>query len=149
MSNEEVCVLLVDWSAGKNDQYPFHIESFRRYSESPPHWRWKMYKVFSTIQNAFEFLESKEADSLFKDIYLHPDKNGKTSRYEIMSRDNFHCCICGRGAEDGVKLEVDHRYPKSKGGTDNPENLWTLCFDCNRGKRDKVNLALLPLGTGY
>jgi 5-methylcytosine-specific restriction endonuclease McrA len=33
-------------------------------------------------------------------------------------------------------LEIDHRIPRAKGGSDDPSNLWTLCFDCNRGKSD-------------
>jgi len=33
-----------------------------------------------------------------------------------------------------VSLEVDHRIPESKGGTDDESNLVTSCRDCNRGK---------------
>jgi len=35
-------------------------------------------------------------------------------------------------------LEVDHIIPRAKGGGNNIENLQTLCFDCNRGKRDRL-----------
>ena len=31
----------------------------------------------------------------------------------------------------------DHLVIASKGGSDDPSNLWALCFDCNRGKRDE------------
>lgn len=63
--------------------------------------------------------------------------SGLALRFAILKRDNYRCCICGRSAADhGVVLEVDHRIPRAKGGTDDPNNLWTLCFDCNRGKRD-------------
>jgi hypothetical protein len=57
-------------------------------------------------------------------------------RQHVLRRDKFSCQICGRTASDGVKLEVDHRTPVSKGGTDSSENLWTLCDACNRGKGD-------------
>jgi len=57
-------------------------------------------------------------------------------RFAILKRDGYRCQICGRTAQDGIKLEVDHKLARSKGGIDKPENLWTLCFDCNRGKRD-------------
>jgi 5-methylcytosine-specific restriction endonuclease McrA len=51
-------------------------------------------------------------------------------RYAILQRDVFACCICGRNArEDKVKLEVDHRISVVNGGTNHPNNLWTLCFD--------------------
>ena len=59
-----------------------------------------------------------------------------TLRYSILKRDNFKCVICGRGSEDGVKLQVDHIIPVSKGGKTVEENLRTLCKDCNRGKSD-------------
>ena len=55
-------------------------------------------------------------------------------RYDILKRDGYKCKICGRGAEDGVKLHVDHIVPIVKGGKTVPENLQTLCQDCNLGK---------------
>lgn len=57
-------------------------------------------------------------------------------RYEVLKRDGFRCVLCGRGREDGVKLEVDHIIPVSKGGRTTMSNLRTLCMDCNRGKGD-------------
>ncbi len=60
-------------------------------------------------------------------------------RYDILKRDNFHCVLCGRGPEDGVKLEVDHIIPVSKGGATVRENLRTLCRECNAGKSDKFD----------
>lgn len=58
-------------------------------------------------------------------------------RFIILKRDGYRCQICGRTAQDNIKLEVDHKLARSKGGSDDPTNLWTLCFDCNRGKRDE------------
>lgn len=64
---------------------------------------------------------------------------GLSLRFQILSRDNFTCVYCGRNPkEDGVKLEVDHVFPKSKGGTDDPSNLVTACWECNQGKKDMV-----------
>ena len=59
-------------------------------------------------------------------------------RYDILKRDNFRCQICGRTRLDGVTLEVDHKKPIARGGKTEPNNLWTLCRDCNRGKADKL-----------
>lgn len=62
----------------------------------------------------------------------------KKLRYRILKRDNFRCVLCGRGMADGIRqLEVDHIQPISKGGLTVPENLRTLCFDCNQGKKDE------------
>jgi 5-methylcytosine-specific restriction endonuclease McrA len=60
------------------------------------------------------------------------------TRFQIFERDNFRCVICGRGARDNVKLEIDHWVPTSQGGQDNIENCVTLCKDCNTSKSDKI-----------
>ncbi len=59
-------------------------------------------------------------------------------RFQVLKRDNYTCQICGKGAKDGVELEVDHIIPVSKGGKTIIDNLQTLCQRCNRGKRDKM-----------
>jgi len=59
----------------------------------------------------------------------------KKIRLLILERDGYRCCLCGRTAKE-TKLEVDHKIPLAKGGTDSLNNLWTLCIDCNRGKSD-------------
>lgn len=59
----------------------------------------------------------------------------KRIRILILERDGYKCCLCGRTAKE-TTLEVDHRIPVAKGGTDSLNNLWTLCIDCNRGKSD-------------
>jgi len=55
-------------------------------------------------------------------------------RFAIFKRDSYRCGICGASAGDGVRLEVDHKIAVAKGGSNDEHNLWTLCFDCNRGK---------------
>lgn len=61
-----------------------------------------------------------------------------TLRLEVMQRDNFHCQRCGAGQETGAKLEVDHITPISRGGTNDPHNLQTLCRICNLAKSNYV-----------
>lgn len=62
-----------------------------------------------------------------------------STRVKVFERDNYTCQMCGRSHHhDGVKLEVDHKIPVSRGGSDNISNLQTLCFECNRGKSDKI-----------
>jgi hypothetical protein len=36
------------------------------------------------------------------------------------------------------KLEIEHIVPIAKGGTDDEENLWLSCRDCNSYKSSKV-----------
>ncbi len=57
-----------------------------------------------------------------------------TVRFEVFRLSNYACKICGATVADGAKLEVDHKVPVAKGGSNDMSNLWTLCFKCNRGK---------------
>lgn len=61
----------------------------------------------------------------------------KGLRFDIFRRDKFTCQYCGRRPPD-VVLEIDHITSISQGGDDDPSNLATSCFDCNRGKSTKV-----------
>jgi hypothetical protein len=56
-------------------------------------------------------------------------------RFLVFKRDRYRCRICRRS---GVELEVDHILAVAQGGTDRLDNLQTLCFDCNRGKRQSM-----------
>lgn len=56
------------------------------------------------------------------------------ARYRVMERDSFRCVLCGATASTENPLEVDHVLPVSRGGTNEPANLRTLCLECNRGK---------------
>lgn len=66
----------------------------------------------------------------------------KKRRFEVFKRDGFQCAYCGKSPPE-ITLECDHINPKSKGGTDDINNLITACFDCNRGKRD-IPLDKIP-----
>lgn len=55
------------------------------------------------------------------------------TRFEVFKRDDFTCRYCGRKTPS-VVLEVDHIIPVAEDGTNDPENLVTSCFECNRGK---------------
>lgn len=86
-------------------------------------------ELIGVIKNRQDYMKSAEYQrSIMND----------SIRFDVLKRDNFCCKICGASAaEDGVKLEVDHIVPVSKGGKTEMENLQTLCIRCNRGKRDK------------
>lgn len=55
------------------------------------------------------------------------------TRWAILARDHFTCQYCGQFAPN-VRLEVDHKIAVAEGGTNDPENLITACYSCNRGK---------------
>lgn len=55
-------------------------------------------------------------------------------RKSVLERDAYRCKHC----DSHMNLSVDHIYPKSKGGTDDLDNLQTLCRSCNSKKGAKV-----------
>jgi len=58
-------------------------------------------------------------------------------RFQILQKYHFTCQYCGRKAPE-VVLEIDHKYPKSKGGLNNIKNYTVACKDCNLGKNDSI-----------
>ena len=66
------------------------------------------------------------------------------ARFEVFKRDEFTCKYCGRRSPE-VILECDHIVPVCDGGSDDPINLVTSCWDCNRGKGG-IGLAAVMTG---
>ena len=61
----------------------------------------------------------------------------KKDRAAVLNKAHGRCQMCGRTiADDGIKLEVDHKIPRNWGGETTIDNLWALCQLCNGGKRD-------------
>ena len=58
-------------------------------------------------------------------------------RFAIYERDGYRCRNCGKTGSE-ASLEIDHVFPVSKGGKSTPDNLQTLCRECNRRKGDRV-----------
>jgi 5-methylcytosine-specific restriction endonuclease McrA len=59
---------------------------------------------------------------------------------EVRHAAHGRCQMCGKTiAEDGIKLVVDHKRPRAWGGTNDRENLWAICEECNAGKKAYFN----------
>lgn len=66
------------------------------------------------------------------------------NRKRIYKRDGFLCAYCGQSVTHWPRIKgitrpawaasIDHRVPKSLGGTDDDENLVTCCYGCNYAK---------------
>ena len=54
-------------------------------------------------------------------------------RHEVFKRDGYRCRECG-ASKNETSLEIDHILPVAKGGTNDIDNLQTLCRECNRMK---------------
>lgn len=92
------------------------------------------------IPNYLIQVEKEEEEKSYRQNQIKKERAKMTPslRYQILKRDNFTCQICGSRVSDGVKLEVDHIIPVSKGGKTVPSNLQVLCDRCNRGKSNKL-----------
>lgn len=60
------------------------------------------------------------------------------TRKKIYERDENKCKDCG-SVED---LTIDHILPVVAGGTNDPNNLQTLCFKCNQLKSSRYKIPL-------
>jgi hypothetical protein len=69
----------------------------------------------------------------------------KWRRREVIIRDEYTCQDCGdRGGPEGdANLEVHHITPVEEGGTDNCDNLETLCSNCHDEIHGKVSDRIL------
>ena len=50
----------------------------------------------------------------------------------------YKCCKCGKSFR-ASQMDADHIFPKSKGGSNDRENMQLICMHCNRSKGAKVD----------
>lgn len=63
----------------------------------------------------------------------------KAFRTKIFERDNYECQICFKNLIENKYIRViDHKIPLSKGGSNSITNLWLLCDDCDKRKKNKL-----------
>ena len=64
----------------------------------------------------------------------------KEPHLSILAHANFRCEYCGEDFlerfNECFHAQLDHIYPKSKGGSDDPYNLAAACVTCNALKSD-------------
>jgi len=105
----------------------------------------RFYKSWTAALNQYAlYLNNKEEDLIYNFSKSKSTVNAhKTSRdinlrlrFQVLKRDNFKCCMCGRSpaSTPDLELHIDHIKPYSKGGETVIENLQTLCSDCNLRK---------------
>lgn len=65
----------------------------------------------------------------------------RETRAFVLERDGYTCQTCGSGAGDPdpyvpsrkIRLTLGHIVDKSRGGSDEPDNLRAICMNCNEG----------------
>ena len=66
-----------------------------------------------------------------KEYQQGPLYNWNNVKYYVLARDNYTCQVCHKKHK---KLNVHHIIYRSKGGSDRPSNLITVCEDCHTTK---------------
>jgi hypothetical protein len=57
-------------------------------------------------------------------------------RAEVIHGAHGRCQMCGKSVEQhGIALVVDHKKPRDWDGTNDRDNLWAICEECNAGKK--------------
>lgn len=80
----------------------------------------------------------------FVDLRRKRRESGKM-RFHIFVRDRFRCQYCAKKFAP-FELTLDHIEPRSRGGSDEPENLATSCVPCNQRKGSRTpEEARMPL----
>jgi HNH endonuclease len=62
-------------------------------------------------------------------------------RVQALSRDAGLCQPCANAGRVTIGREVDHKVPKYNGGTDDLDNLQTICKPCHEAKTAREALA--------
>lgn len=70
--------------------------------------------------------------------YQQGELAGYELREYVLFRDKHTCQYCHGAANDSI-LNVDHKQPRSKGGSNSVKNLITSCLTCNQEK-DSLSL---------
>ena len=71
------------------------------------------------------------------DAYNDEDDDNYRQRGMENTQSNYgwyKCVKCGKSYRKG-DMDIDHIIPKSKGGSNNRENLQCICKHCNRSKQ--------------
>lgn len=126
------------------DKHKFKIHIFPKINKKDKSKKLKNNKLKNIqIKKTFDFL-LKTNDYLLK--HRVKDNNmirGVTIpiRYLIFQRDNFTCRICnikGQRNNGNAILHIDHIIPIIYGGSNDIQNLQTLCRECNIKKKISI-----------
>lgn len=93
--------------------------------------------TLKTPEAVLEIAEAHKARSLkWKKDITRPRISSGVRTY-VLERDAYRCVKC----QSHRKLCVDHKFPYSLGGSDEPDNLQTLCWACNSKRADKLEVS--------
>jgi ATP adenylyltransferase len=69
-------------------------------------------------------------------------------RYEVLKRAKNRCELCGVSSRE-TQIDADHIIPRSKGGSNDIENLQALCRTCNAQKSNRDDTDFRDMADSY
>ena len=69
-------------------------------------------------------------------------------RYEVLKRARNRCELCGVSSKE-TQIDADHILPRSKGGSNDIENLQALCRTCNAQKSNRDDTDFRKITNTY
>jgi hypothetical protein len=119
----------------RRHNYPFHTKSYG--------------KVFGGLGRLAKLIVQVQEGQLSESELYRPReatrpadrKVSLQTRLAVLKRDGYRCVKCGASPTHNrsICLEVDHIIPVARGGAPTMDNLQTLCWACNQGKKDREN----------
>ncbi|MBZ2166988.1 HNH endonuclease [Methanobacterium spitsbergense] len=85
----------------------------------------------------FERKVRKRWDMGLYEPFTQRDPIPPAIRHEVFKRDNYRCLECGKTNKE-TTLHLDHIRPVTQGGSDELDNLQTLCETCNIAKSNRA-----------
>ncbi|KAA5961019.1 MULTISPECIES: HNH endonuclease [Pantoea] len=86
-----------------------------------------------TLQPRLKAIDTRRIKPVYGEARRISGSTRMNLKRRIYVRDSGHCCMCQR-VVDLHSSELDHRIALQFGGSNNEDNLWTLCIECHRDK---------------
>ncbi|MFE6892405.1 RNA-guided endonuclease IscB [Streptomyces sp. NPDC057694] len=96
--------------------------------------RWAPVRAVHVERVAFDVHAMAHGGPLGRAEYQHGTLAGIEVREYLLAKWGRACAYCGA---TGVPLNIDHIYPRSRGGSDRISNLCTACVPCNEKKSSR------------
>jgi CRISPR/Cas system Type II protein with McrA/HNH and RuvC-like nuclease domain len=72
---------------------------------------------------------------MYEREFVMNTRQRKIIKSELLKRDGNFCFYCGRSPD---YLEIEHKVPQCRGGSDDLSNLVLACYFCNNHKATKT-----------
>jgi hypothetical protein len=100
--------------------------------------KWFVIEKKSAVQEAlgkrqkiFLYIFAGEREQITDEGGVNPRE-----RAAVIRAAHGQCQMCGQTVQKhGITLVVDHKKPRDWGGSNDRENLWAICEECNAGKK--------------